>query len=364
MMGLEDGFSGSYAPADVAFLLKPVVLPCVDIEVKEAAIQSGRKHYSEMLAPEKAPTPEYLRAFHEAFTANRGRVGRDVARLAKALALRGGGDGTVLVSLARAGTPVGILLKRTLAALGQRVFHYSVSIIRDRGIDLVAMRAILAKHPASEVVFVDGWTGKGAISAELAKAVSHDLPELTAAPLCVLSDLAGVADFAAGDEDYVIPSAILNGVVSGLVSRTVLNDEVLGPGDFHGCVILDHLADLDLSRRYVDEQMEDVFAGLAAAEPALWGRAERARTAAVSSAFVESLLARTGNTDRNRIKPGIGEATRALLRRVPERLFVRDPEARDVGHLMSLAAERGVTVEVDHSLPYGACAVIKKLGDA
>ncbi|CCG42704.1 cysteine protease StiP family protein [Magnetospirillum molischianum] len=363
MMGLEDGFSGSYDPADVTFLLKAVVLPCVDVEEKEAAIQSGRRHYSEMLAPERAPTREYMRAFREAFEVNRARVGRDVARLAKALALRGA-DETVLVSLARAGTPVGVLLKRALAALGRKATHYSISIIRDRGIDLVAMRAILGRHSASDVVFVDGWTGKGAIGSELAKAISNDIPDLAGAPLCVLSDLAGVADLAAGDEDYVIPSAILNGVVSGLVSRTVLNDEVVGPGDFHGCVVLDYLADMDLSRWYVDDQMEDVLACLHNAEPASWSREERSRTAAVSTAFVESMLVQTGAKDRNRIKPGIGEATRALLRRMPERLFIRDPNARDVGHLMFLAAERGVAVEADPGLPYGACAVIKTLGDA
>lgn len=363
MMGLEDGFSGSYDSADVTFLLKPVVLPFIDVEAKEAAIQSGQRHYSEMLAPEKCPTPEYMEAFRGAFAANRSRVGRDVASLAKALALRGVGE-TVLVSLARAGTPVGVLLKRALSALGRKSVHYSVSIIRDRGIDLVAMRAILARHSASDVVFVDGWTGKGAIGNELAKAVSCDLPELSGAPLCVLSDLAGVADIAAGDEDYVIPSAILNGVISGLVSRTVLNADLIGPCDFHGCVVLHHLAELDLSRTYVDDQMVDVLACLADAEPAYWGEEERLRTAAVSSAFVESMLARTGTKDRNRIKPGIGESTRALLRRVPDRLFVRDTAAREVGHLMSLATERGVQVEVDPALPYGACAVIKTLGDA
>ena len=363
MMGLEDGFSGSYDSADVTFLLKPVVLPFIDVEAKEAAIQSGQRHYSEMLAPEKCPTPEYMEAFRGSFAANRSRVGRDVASLAKALALRGVGE-TVLVSLARAGTPVGVLLKRALSALGRKSVHYSVSIIRDRGIDLVAMRAILARHSASDVVFVDGWTGKGAIGNELAKAVSYDLPELSGAPLCVLSDLAGVADIAAGDEDYVIPSAILNGVISGLVSRTVLNADLIGPGDFHGCVVLHHLAELDLSRTYVDDQMVDVLACLADTEPADWGEEERSRTAAASSAFVESMLARTGTKDRNRIKPGIGESTRALLRRVPDRLFVRDTDAREVGHLMSLATERGVQVEVDPALPYGACAVIKTLGDA
>jgi hypothetical protein len=363
MMGLEHGFSGSYDPADVTFLLKPVQMNFVDVAAKEAAIQSGQRHYSEMLAPEKAPTPEYMDAFHEAFAANRARVGRDVARLAKALALRGGNE-IVLVSLARAGTPVGVLLKRTLGVLGRQTVHYSVSIIRGRGLDLVAMRAILRLHSASNVVFVDGWTGKGAIGNELAKAIANDLPELAGAPLCVLSDLAGVADLAAGNADYVIPSAILNGVISGLVSRTVLNADLIGPGDFHGCVTLGHLAVQDLSRRYVDDQMCDVLACLADVEPVRWGVTERSQTAAVSLAFVKMMLSMTGTKDRNRIKPGIGEATRALLRRVPDRLFVRDPKARDVAHLMSLAAERGVVVDADAGLAYSACAVIKTLGDA
>jgi hypothetical protein len=361
-MGIKDGFSGSYLPSDVTFLLKPVDMACIDVAAKEAAIQSGHRHYSEMLAREHAPSTAYMDVFHRAFARNRARVGTDIARLAKALVDRGGTE-TVLVSLARAGTPIGVLLKRALKALGHPAHHYSVSIIRDRGIDLVAMRAILAQHPTQAVVFVDGWTGKGAIRGELNTVLQRDLPELAAAPLCVLSDLAGVADIAAGDDDYVIPSAILNGIISGLVSRSILNADVVSASDFHGCVLLDHLADADLSQSYIEQQMQDVLAHLDAATPACWGEAQRSKTAATSVAFVESMLRRSGCTDRNRIKPGIGEATRALLRRLPERLFVRDPQGADVAHLLSLATDKGITVEADATLPYRACAVIKTLGD-
>jgi hypothetical protein len=362
MMDLKDGFSGSYDRQDVTFLLKPVRMDFVDLETKEAAIQSGKRHYSEMLAPEQPPTVAYLDTFAHAFAQNRARVGRDVARLAKALAA-GRRRETVLVSLARAGTPVGVLLKRTLAALGHQAVHYSVSIIRDRGIDLVAMQAILRQHAAQDIVFVDGWTGKGAIRGELSRTLAQSLPMLTAAPLCVLSDLAGVADLAAGDEDYVIPSAILNGVISGLVSRTVLNERLIGPGDFHGCVVLDHLAGQDLSRRYIDDQMADVLAQLGEVQAAQWDSARRAQTAAQSVAFVEAMLAQSGAKDRNRIKPGIGETTRALLRRMPEKVIVRDAASSDVAHLLWLAEERGIVCDVEPSLPYGACAIIKTLGD-
>ena len=46
-------FSGSYRSGDVSFLLKPLdLLDFVDIPEKEKLIQSGQRHYSEMLSPE------------------------------------------------------------------------------------------------------------------------------------------------------------------------------------------------------------------------------------------------------------------------------------------------------------------------
>jgi hypothetical protein len=57
-------------------------------------------------------------------------------------------------------------------------------------------------------------------------------------------------------------------------------------------------------------------------------------------------MARFGVRDRNRIKPGIAEATRAVLRRVPERLLVRDPDDPDVRHLVHLALERALAVDL------------------
>src|SRR5690606_17580156 len=98
------------------------------------------------------------------------RLAQDIVCLARHLAERPSGC-LVLVSLARAGTPIGVLLKRTLARLGRTSIHYSISIIRDRGIDTVALDYILRRHSAGDVVFIDGWTGKGAIAGELHAAV-------------------------------------------------------------------------------------------------------------------------------------------------------------------------------------------------
>jgi hypothetical protein len=355
------GFSGSYDPGDVTFLLKPVTMAATDVAAKEAAIQSGRRHYSEMIAPEAIPDDGYLALYHAALARNGARLAQDVASLAAALAQRRPGREIVLVSLARAGTPIGVLLARTLRASGHRAVHYSVSIIRDRGIDPVALAHIAARHDPRDAVFVDGWTGKGAIARELRASLAQDplgfVPELA-----VIADPAGQADFAATEDDYLIASGLLNGIVSGLVSRSILNPSVVGAGDFHACVTYPQYAHADLSRAFVDA----VAPLAAAASPRAIGdhAGRRAALAQGCEDMLQTLLAKAQTTDRNRIKPGIAEATRALLRRMPERLLVRDREDEDVAHLLHLATGHGIPVEpLGQGCPYRAVAIIRSLGN-
>ena len=132
-------FSGSYHGADVTFLLKPLPLADFvdDVAEKERLIQSGQRLYSEMLSPERPPSARYVAVFDEACRANGERMARDCLRLAQLVAQRRSGPVTV-VSLARGGTPVGVLLKRLLERVHDRVAtHYSVSIVRDRGIGVL-----------------------------------------------------------------------------------------------------------------------------------------------------------------------------------------------------------------------------------
>lgn len=354
-------FSGSYAPEDVNFLLKPVSLAPVDVAAKERLIQSGARHYSEMLSPEAPPSAEYLRLYEEAFERNGARLAQDILSLAAALAERAAGRPEVVIaSLARAGTPVGVLLRRALRRMGVDSTHYSISIIRDRGIDREALRHIAGRHDPRDVVFVDGWTGKGAIAGEL-RASLAERPSGFRPFLAVVADPAGCADLAASEEDYLIPSGLLNAIVSGLVSRSVLNEDLVGAGDFHACVHYTHLAPQDRSRAFVDR----VETLMAHATPQIItpNPARRAARAAACEDLVRGLMQELGLKDRNRIKPGVAEATRALLRRLPERLLIRDPSDPDVAHLVHLAGERGVGIA---PLPAGKCyravAVIRSLG--
>jgi hypothetical protein len=178
----------------------------------------------------------------------------------------------------------------------------------------------------------------------------------------VLSDLAGTATVAASCLDYLIPSSILNATVSGLVSRSVLNDAI-GPDDFHGCVYYEQFAAHDQSRAFADGLVQDAIL-LADRQGTPPAQAIDARAAqAASTSYMAQARVRYDISDINLIKPGIGEATRVLLRRVPERLIVRDASVPDVAHLLLLACEKAIPVTIEPDLPYQAVALIKSAVD-
>ena len=345
---------GTYRESDVTLLLKDITgleepLPA---EVREARIQAGES-YANMLPVEYEPGPAYMAAFEAALASFRDDVADAVGRLAHRVVDTRGRD-VVLVSLARAGTPVGILLKRYLEEwCGVEAPHYSVSIIRGMGLDMNAMDYILDRHGDKAVVFVDGWTGKGAIAGQLAESLREYYPGVQPY-LAVLADPAGVASVAGTYEDFLIPSSCLNATVSGLLSRTFYRPDLIGPGDFHGACFYRELAGKDVTYRFIDA-VADAF-GPCASDSAGTRFDGRAEALSVARAF--------GVKDANLVKPGIGEATRVLLRRVPWKLLVRDrSDTRHLGHLLALADEKGVPVEEYPMRAYRACGLIRDLSD-
>lgn len=356
-------FSGSYDPEDTVFLLKPLCMEVVDVATKERLIQSGRRHYSELLTPEQAPDSRYLDLFEALTVRYAQRLATEIKALARHLAVTRPRQITV-VSLARAGTPMGALLARALRRQGRSdVRHYSISIIRDRGIDENALAFILrreGREPAG-LAFVDGWTAKGVITDELRRALrswNARRPEQLDEALHVISDIGGTADVAATYDDYAIPSGILNATVSGLTSRSILNAAV-GPDDFHGCVFYAEFTAQDRSHWFLDRITEQLqHAETVDVRRAPEERRERRR---LMQAFLARIHSDYRIGDRNFIKPGVAEATRVLLRRLPDVLLLRDPDHPDVEHLRLLAMQKRVTVEIDPAMPLHATALIKEL---
>lgn len=347
---------GSYRAEDVTVLLKDIsgLVTPTGIREREALMQSG-VHYSEMLPLEYEPTEAYLRAYFDAQERWGAMTAQAVAQVGEWIWAEKGRD-AVLVSLARAGTPVGILIKRYLRRrYGAEAAHYTISIIKGRGIDRNAMACILDRHRPENLQFVDGWTGKGTIQRELNVALA-DYAGVDPG-LAVLSDPAGVAARWGTRDDLLIASSCLNATVSGLLSRTFYRQDIIGPGDFHGAVCYENLRDKDLTY--------DFIASVEAHFPTDAGfvRPREEGTPGDGLEEVREIGQAFGISDMGLIKPGIGEATRVLLRRVPWKLLVRSlDDGEHLGHLYQLAREKGVEV-VEYPLRrYRACGLIRPVG--
>ena len=322
---------GTYKPQDVTLLLKDItgLVEPLDTRERERRIQRG-EHYSRMLPIEYEPTPAYFAAYEDA-----------LARYAP--------------MTARAGTPIGILIQHEIARRhGVRVAHYALSIIRGLGIDRNAMDYILSRHRPQDIQFVDGWTGKGAIRDQLVLAM-EDYPGVSAG-LAVLSDPARIAEKCGTHDDFLIASSCLNATVSGLLSRTFYREDIIGPHDFHGAAFYENLLGRDVTYQFIGA-VEQFLDG---AEP-LTERPAPDKTAAQEVAEICRTFA---IADRNLVKPGIGEATRVLLRRVPWKVLVHslDDEAH-LGHLYQLASEKGVELVEYPLVNYRACGLIRSMAD-
>ncbi len=345
----------TYRPQDVTILLKDIsglVKPLGTAE-REKLIQSGR-HYSEMLPVEYEPSEKYLQAYFDALKRYAKITAAAVVSVAEKI-FADKGLNVVLVSLARGGTPIGILIKHYLEKrFSCAAIHYTISIIRGVGIDKNAMKFILARHKPEEIQFVDGWTGKGAIQNELNKAMKN-FPNVNAG-LAVLSDPAGVAEKCGTHEDFLIASSCLNSTVSGLLSRTFLRSDIIGAEDFHGAAFYKELADKDLTYQFIDaiEQNFDDWPEI------------KISNVKFNSGLVEvkKIAADFKIADINLIKPSIGEATRVLLRRLPWKILVYSlHDEEHLGHLYQLAKEKGAPLEVYPLKNYKACGLIRSLAD-
>lgn len=354
---------GSYKAEDVSWLLKDLSNAELEAptEEREEAIQSGGAHYAESLPVEYMPTAEYQELFFESLQENKKRLAEAIGLVSEqAFTLKKGNP--VLVSLARAGTPVGVLMKRYLeSAYRHEVPHYAVSIVRGKGIDYNALKYIAAHHNPEDVLFVDGWTGKGAITKELSDALAEFETRTGIhfdSELAVLADPGSCVRIYGTREDYLIPSACLNSTVSGLVSRTVLNEDFIGENDFHGAKFYKEFADNDVSNQFIDaitaEFTEELFnASAVAASTHVVAEPDWSGWKMVSKVSDEY-----GINNVNLVKPGVGETTRVLLRRVPWRILVRPEDKAGLKHILLLAEQRGVEVEERADLPYACIGLI------
>ncbi|MFJ7669362.1 cysteine protease StiP family protein [Lysinibacillus sp. NPDC097195] len=356
---------GSYSSEDVVFLLRDISNINLEIanEQREQLIQSGI-HYSEMLPVEYLPSEAYMNLFYQTLEDDAERIALAVGIVAQQIVERQGLEHLVLVSLARAGTPIGILIKRYINMhYHVSVPHYTISILRGRGIDETALEYILTEHPHARIQFIDGWTGKGAITRELQQACEsfnaqhHKHLDAT---LAVLADPGHCAAIYGTRNDFLIPSACLNSTVSGLVSRTVWNEQFMDGNDFHGAKYYQELQDADVSNLFVDR----ISAHFLQIQQEVAQQLLERKPSAITWRGLESVVAiqqHYGITNSNLVKPGVGETTRVLLRRVPWKILINPNYMHELAHIVLLAKEKNVQLEEYSHMSYACCGLIKEV---
>ena len=357
----------TYKKDDVIFLLKDISDMIVEEDnmTREKKIQSGT-HYSEMIPIEYQVSDEYLNLYRTKLKENKEKLAFAIGVMSEKI-LKRHDENVVLVSLARAGTPIGILAKRYIKQrYNLDLPHYTISIIRDRGIDINAIKYIINKHKdSSKIQFIDGWTGKGTIANELKKACD----ELEGifnmkfdSSLAVLADPCGYSNVYGIREDFLIPSACLNSTVSGLVSRTVLRDDLIGKDDFHGAKFYKELKYVDESNNYLDTISACFKNEYQNIDKTMKNWTEDIITK-VGNCDVKNIKQRYDIEDINFIKPGVGETTRVLLRRIPYKILVDDLNNPKLKHILILAKEKNVEVEEFDFKAYSCCGIIKNMKD-
>lgn len=340
--------SHSYRPHQVTCLFSPFNGDLLSVQEKEACLQNGG-YYGDILSKEDRPEPEYVEIFDQLSNTLSHKLAQPVLQLVEHFHVtRPAERPIVLVSLARAGTPIGVVVAELLRTrFNREVHHYSVSVLHKYGLDAHAMNHILARHAAEDVVFLDGWVSQGRIT----RAVEESAPQWGVSPvLYCVSDPSGFQDAVATREDVLLPSAVLNANVSGLLSRTVYN-----PDGFHFSETYSDFEDIDRTQAFIEEMLRacEIQHNIA---PRTVRHSSQQRE--IARAQIEAFCARHG-TDDNNIKVGVGEVSRSLLRRIPT-LVVVDPSAVDeTQHMFWLAQQRNIEIRVQElNGPFRAFSIL------
>lgn len=368
---MQDLVRTSYREEDVIVLLKDLSFDMKEMstEERERAIQNGT-HYSEMLPQEKAPTIEYEKLYEKALNDKKFEIALGIGKVSEIMMNNSKDNKPIIISLARAGIPVGILMKRYIKEkYNLDIPHYAISIIRDKGIDENAMEYIYQKeiienkNNVSNIFFVDGWTGKGAIKTQLEEAVqqlknlnSEKWNELSS-DLYVLADPANITPFRGTKEDFLLPSACLNSTVSGLTSRTILNHLInIENGDFHGAVYFSKFEEIDKSNDFLDIITKEFV------NVKLNNVKQEILNGNTGMKIVNNICENFNIVDFKKVKPGIGETTRVLLRRVPWKVLINTSlDDSDIQHILELCKEKNIPYETYPMGNYKVCGIIKEL---
>lgn len=347
--------NGTYEKDECEFLLKNVDGLVADLtsEEREELKSKGVPYYA-MMPKEEPIKDSYNKLFIELLEKSSNNIAKCIGDMAEAIYNEKGED-TVLVSLVRAGTPFGVLIKKYIKfKYGVDIPHYSISIIRKKGIDENSLVYILGKHPNAKIQFIDSWTGKGSITDELRKSImkfNEKYDVCVDDSLAVLADPAKISRICGTREDVIIPNCCLNSTVCGLISRSYCDDVIIGPNDFHGAVEYFYLKDIDFSRLFIDTIVKEF--------PYIDSSVKYWEVENYGIKIIKQIAKEFNIEDEDKIKLSIGEASRMLLRKEPELLLIKDFENKDLSHVIEMAKDKNIKMINYDKSDYECIAIIK-----
>lgn len=328
---------------DVILLLKDVsdTVKAESMEEREKLISQGKKAY-EMIPMENIPTKEDFEFYEKALEISVQDTAWVVKQVAEKIYERKGQD-VVLVSLIRGGLAVGILIKRYLEKKYKiKIPHYALTLVGTKGIDEKALEYILEREEASKIQFVDGWTGKGAVSRTLAKSLQKY--EGVSKELAVLSDPANIVNICGTHDDILIANACLNAPLAGLLSRAIPYED-----SFFGAVFFENMFEYDRTYHFIDTIEKNMD----------YGELEKSYDESDFDGLeeVKEIAKEFGNIDIHFIKPGVGETIRAFIRKKPDMILVNNEKDEYTKLVRNLAEKRGVEVKAYPLRRYKACGI-------
>ena len=328
---------------DVILLLNDVsdTVRAKSIEEREKLIGQGKKAY-EMIPMEDTPTKEEITFYEKALEVSAEDTAVAVRQLAESIYARKGQD-LVLVSLIRGGLATGILVKRYLEKKYEiKVPHYALTLVGTKGIDKKALEYILEREEARNIQFVDGWTGKGAVSRTLEREVKDYIG--LCSDLAVLSDPANIVKTSGTHEDILVASACLNAPLSGLLSRAMPLED-----SFFGAVFFEDMIEYDRTYHFIDtieRKMAYNEGKMTYEECSFDGLSE-----------VKEIAKDFGGIDIHFIKPGVGETIRAFIRKKPDLILIKEEKDKYTGLVRELAKQNAVKVREYPLEKYKVCGI-------
>ena len=357
----------TYAPADVILQLEiltaqnPKHFKIATIAEKEQLIQSGQAHYSDFIQPETPPSEIQMAIYRESLARYRHKIAQGIIALSDHILRQPESQKQpqiVLLSLIRAGLPLGVLLKRHLAR--QRpVHHYGISIIKDKGLDRAALETIFARHPQAAYYCIDGWIGKGAITVNLRQSWQQHAAHIPMQLLTLSDPTCDLSDYSPYGGDWLIPFGILGSPISGFISRTLYQAYPQPHASYYYDQIAQHYTPATAPFNHFIAQIEQEIPRATA--PNLSHEHKIPHRQLLDQ--LAQIQRQHHIADLNRFKPSIAEATRAILRRQPEKVLIAPRnETPDLSLIKTLCAERHIPLiheSLLDSTPYQVMTIIR-----